>query len=44
MRRIVAALEALEFSPDEDEEDSGPEPDDIKVMLEDALALLGNAG
>ena len=28
---------------EEDEEDSGPEPDGIKVMLEDALALLGNA-
>ena len=41
VRPIVAALEALEFNPDE--EDSGPEPDDIKVMLEDALALLGNA-
>ena len=43
VRPIVAALEALDFNPEEDEEDSGPEPDDIKVMLEDALALLGNA-
>ena len=40
VRPIVAALEALDFNP---EEDSGPEPHDIKVMLEDALALLGNA-
>ena len=43
MRPIVAALEALDFNPEEDDEESGPEPDDIKVMLEDALALLGNA-
>lgn len=43
VRSIVAVLEALEFNPDDDEQDSGPEPDDIKVMLQDALALLGNA-
>ncbi len=43
VRPIVAALEALEFNPEEDEENPGPEPDDIKTMLEDALALLGNA-
>ena len=28
---------------DNEEDNSGPEPDDIKVMIEDALALLGNA-
>ena len=43
VRPIVAALEALDFNPEEDEKDSGPESDDIKVMLEDTLALLGNA-
>ena len=42
MRPIVAALEALDFNPEKDE-DSGPEPDDMKVILEDALAVLGNA-
>ena len=43
VRPIVAALEALDFNPEKDE-DSGPsEPDDMKVILEDALAVLGNA-
>ena len=37
VRPIVVALKVLDFNPEEDEEDSGPEPDDIKVMLEDAL-------
>ena len=43
VRPIIAALEALEISLDEEGESPGPDPDDIKVMLEDSLALLGNA-
>ena len=43
VRPIVAALEALDLKPEEDEEDSAPKPDDMKEMLEDALALHGNA-
>ena len=43
VRPIVAALEAFDLKPEEDEEDSVPKPDDMKEMLEDALALHGNA-
>ena len=43
-RPIFAALESLEAVNTDGEEDlPGPEPEDINVMLEDAIALLGNA-
>ena len=38
----MAALEALDMPTEGDEDVSGPEPVDIKIMLEDALALLRN--
>lgn len=40
-RPILAALEALDTSTEEDE--GGVDPDTIKDLLEDALVLLGNA-
>ena len=39
----MTALETLEIPSEENEDFSGPEPEDIKIMLEDALTLLGNA-
>lgn len=44
-RPIAAALDRLEEPPclDESEEGTGPDPDEIKAYLEDALVLLGNA-
>ena len=42
-RPIAAALERLEETPDPDDEVAGPDPDEIKVYLEDSLVLLGNA-
>ena len=39
---LLAALTALDNSGGEDE-DEGPDPDAIKVLLEDALVLPGNA-
>ena len=44
-RPIAAALDLLEEppSPDEGNENNGPDPDEIKAYLEDALVLLGNA-
>ena len=44
VRPIVAALEALDMASEGDEDVSRPEPEDlIKIMLENAVALLGNA-
>ena len=42
---LTAALEALEEqpSPELGEDQTGPDPDDIKAYLEDALVFLGNA-
>ena len=40
-RPILAALEAIDTSTEEDE--GGVDPDTIKDLLEDALVLLGNA-
>lgn len=44
-RPIAVALDRLEepTSLDESEEGTGPDPDEIKAYLEDALVLLGNA-
>ena len=44
-RPIAAALDLLEepLNPDESDEGTGPDPDEIKAYLEDALVLLGNA-
>jgi hypothetical protein len=45
-RLIAATLDLLEgpLSPDESEDDiNGPDPDEIKAYLEDALVLLGNS-
>ena len=43
-RPVAAALDLLEEPPNPDESDSnGPDPDEIKAYLEDALVLLGNA-
>ena len=44
-RPIAAALDLLEKppNPDESDEGNGPNPDEIKAYLEDALVLLGNA-
>ena len=43
-RPIAAALDLLEEPPNPDESDgNGPDPDEIKAYLKDALALLGNA-
>ncbi len=44
-RPIAAAHDRLEEppNPDEGEEGNGPDPDEIKAYLEDALVLLGNA-
>ena len=44
-RPIAAALDLLEEppSPDEGDENNGPDPDEIKAYLEDTLVLLGNA-
>ena len=41
-RPILSALSALD-TISEDGEPDGPDPDTIKAMLEDALAMLGNA-
>ena len=44
-RPVATALDLLEEppSPDEGDENNGPDPDEIKAYLEDALVLLGNA-
>lgn len=44
-RPIAEALDRLDEppNPDEGEESSGPDPDEIRSYLEDALVLLGNA-
>jgi hypothetical protein len=43
-RPIATALEKLEATDGSDDEsnESGPDPDEIKCLLEDALVLLGN--
>lgn len=46
VRPLVSALQLLEQSGDADEdgvEPSGPDPDHIKALIEDAIVLLGNA-
>ena len=43
VRPIMTTLEALDMSSEENEDFSGPELVDIKIVLEVALALLGNA-
>lgn len=44
-RPIATALERLDATGDVDDEgnEAGPEPDEIRSLLEDALVLLGNA-
>ena len=44
-RSIAAALDRLDAppNPEEGEETSDPDPDEMKSYLEDALLLLGNA-